>query len=327
MRRLACLWMTCLVTAWACSAVAQEEIMDPAEAAKDPDFHVQGEYLGEAAHPDDEEQIVRIGAQVVALGEGQFQAVLYGGGLPGDGWERGDRRFTIEGTAEKLEGERLVGSIAEGVLTLADREGRTRAELNRVVRESPTLGKEPPEGARVLFDGTNADKWDPPRLTELGTLHAGVVSKPAFNSYKLHLEFYTSWMPHARGQARANSGVYVFDTYEIQVLDSFGQEGRHYDCGGIYSIRDPDVNMTFPPMQWQTYDIDFTAPQFDEEGNKIANARITVKHNGVVIHDDFELPHGTPGRQDEGPGPRPIHLQEHGNKVQYGNIWLVEKDD
>ena len=323
MRRLTYLWMIALIGAVACNAAAREEIMDPAVAAEDPDFHIQGEYLGEAVLPNGE--VERLGAQVVALSQGRFDAVVYRGGLPGDGWKRGDRRFTMAGTAEELEGRQLVGSIADGVLTIADREGEAKAEMKRTVRKSPTLGKEPPEGARVLFDGTHADKWNPPRLTELGTLHAGVVSKPTFNSYKLHLEFYTSWMPYARGQARANSGVYLHDCYELQVLDSFGSEGRDNECGGFYQLRDPDVNMAFPPMQWQTFDIDFTAPEYDEEGNKTANARVTVKHNGVVIHDDYELPRGTPGRQPEGPGPRPIHLQEHGNKVQYGNIWLIEK--
>jgi hypothetical protein len=82
--------------------------------------------------------------------------------------------------------------------------------------------------------------------------------------------------------------------------------------------------MCLPPLVWQTYDVDFTAPKFDPDGKKIAPARATVRHNGVVIHDNLELA-WTPGREPEGPGPRAIHLQQHGNKVQYRNIWVKEK--
>ena len=89
-------------------------------------------------------------------------------------------------------------------------------------------------------------------------------------------------------------------------------------------MADPYVNMCFPPMTWQTYDVEFTAPKY-EDGKKVKNARATIKHNGVVIHDDIELKQ-TPGRQGEGPGPRPLHLQGHGNKVQYRNIWVKQRD-
>ena len=80
-----------------------------------------------------------------------------------------------------------------------------------------------------------------------------------------------------------------------------------------------------PAHDLATYDIQFTAPKYDASGSKKANARITVRHNGVVIYDDVEFPKATPGRQKEGPGPRPIHLQGHGNKVEYRNIWVLEK--
>jgi hypothetical protein len=102
-------------------------------------------------------------------------------------------------------------------------------------------------------------------------------------------------------------------------------EGEDNECGGIYSMAKPAVNMCFPPLAWQTYDIDFTAARFDEDGNKMKNARVTIKHNGVVIHDDLELPHGTPGRYPEGPEPQGLFLQDHGNPVVFRNIWVVEK--
>jgi hypothetical protein len=132
-------------------------------------------------------------------------------------------------------------------------------------------------------------------------------------------------MPMSTGQARGNSGVYVQSRYEVQVLDSFGLEGKNNECGGIYSIAEPVVNMCLPPLSWQTYDFDFTAARYNVAGEKIKNARITVRHNGVVIHDDIELTHGTPGRHPEDPGPEALFMQDHGNPVVYRNIWIVEK--
>jgi hypothetical protein len=119
--------------------------------------------------------------------------------------------------------------------------------------------------------------------------------------------------------------MYVHGRYEVQILDSFGLEGKDNECGGIYQIAEPDVNMCFPPLAWQTYDADFQAARYDDQGNKTANARLTVRHNGVVIHDDLELPRATPGRYGEGPEPGPLFLQDHGNPVVFRNIWIVEK--
>ncbi len=294
-----------------------QETIDLAEAQADPDFAVQGEYVGEGSLLGTQS---KVGAQVIAQGDGQFRVVVYRGGLPGDGWKRKDDRFSMEGTADALTGEKLKGTIADGKLTIA---GQTKLQLKRTERKSPTLGAKPPKGAVVLFDGTNTDAFDHGTLTKDKTLMSGVTTKQQFDSYSLHLEFCLSWMPKARGQGRSNSGIYIHDCYECQVLDSFGLEGYNNECGGFYKIREPNVNMCLPPLTWQTYDYDFTAPQY-KDGKKTANARITIRHNGVVIHD-VELPHGTPGRKGEGPGPRSIHLQGHGNKVQYRNIWVVPK--
>ncbi len=142
----------------------------------------------------------------------------------------------------------------------------------------------------------------------------------------MHLEFKLPYMPAARGQARGNSGCYLQGRYEVQILDSFGLEGKNNECGGIYEIKDPDVNMCLPPLAWQTYDIDYTAARYDASGGKTANARITVSHNGVVIHDNVELPRATRAAPvKEGPEPGPIYLQDHGNPVRFRNIWVVEK--
>ena len=328
MRRTTELLFLCLFAC--CAACAAQEVIDPDVAKEDPDFLVQGEYLGEGTLLDGTRD--RVGAQVIALGGGQFDAVVYKGGLPGDGWQRNDPKFTMNGkTADgvtRLTGRSLSGTIRDGKMIITDPEGAERIRLSRTERKSPTLGEKPPAGALVLFDGSNVDKWEHGHITEdLGTLHAGTNLKEPIgpNGLKLHLEFRTSWMPQARGQGRSNSGVYVDGRYEVQVLDSFGLEGKNNECGGIYSVEPPAVNMCFPPLTWQTYDIDFTPAKYDDAGKKTTNARITVRHNGVLIYDDYELPRGTPGYRSEGPGPERLLLQGHGNKVQYRNVWAVEK--
>jgi hypothetical protein len=132
-------------------------------------------------------------------------------------------------------------------------------------------------------------------------------------------------MPSARGQGRGNSGVYIQSRYECQVLDSFGLEGENNECGAIYTIAKPAVNMCFPPLSWQTYDIDFTAARYGDHSNKTRNARVTIKHNGIVIHQNLELSSSTPGQHPEGPEHDSLFLQNHGNPVVFRNIWVVDR--
>lgn len=310
-----------------CSACAQSvEITDPAVAANDPDFNIQGEYQGVGRWEGADS--VKVGAQVIALGNGQFQVVVTKGGLPGDGWKREDPRFSMEGkrggAAVSLSGANCSGKIDGGAMTIADAEGKTKLALQRTVRHSPTEGAKAPNDAIVIFDGTNTDQFQFGTLLPDGNLLSEAETKQGFGDYTLHLEFRLSYMPDARGQGRSNSGVYLHDCYEAQVLDSFGLEGENNECGGFYQLRKPDVNMCFPPLTWQTYDIKFTAPRY-QDGRKTADTRVEVRQNGVLIHPEFTLPHATPGKSEEGPAPRPIFLQGHGNKVEYRNIWLVEK--
>lgn len=313
--------------------------LTPEEA--DADFPLQGEYSGE--FETDEGNRMKVGVQVIALGEGKFRAVAYPGGLPGDGWDR-ERKYEVEaerqGDTVKFVGERATGILTEGVLTIVSAEGREIVKLKKIVRKSPTLGKKAPKGAVVLFpmkadlSGVTVGQGEYPvpagfqygRISPEGLLMQGALSKPKFQDFTLHLEFKLSYMPNARGQARSNSGIYMQGRYEVQVLDSFGLEGRDNECGGIYGVKAPDVNMCFPPLSWQTYDVEFTAPRFDDEGKKTANARITVRHNGVLIHDDVEIPGPTRGAPvKEGPDPGPLYIQDHGNPLRFRNIWVVEK--
>ena len=119
--------------------------------------------------------------------------------------------------------------------------------------------------------------------------------------------------------------MYLLDQYECQVLDSFGLEGKDNECGGIYKVSKPDVNMCLPPLSWQTYDVEFKAADFDSEGKKTSDAVVTIRHNGVAIHKDRKLPAATPGggQNDEKPGS--LFLQNHSNPVVFRNIWIVKK--
>lgn len=296
--------------------------VDAADPKKvDADFKFQGEYAGSLGGQYD------VGAQVIALGGGKYKMVLFPGGLPGAGYDGAEKREYMgsrDGNTVNFEGGTTTKSISEKKLTFG-RDGQSFS-IDRVIRKSPTIGAKPPEGAIVLFDGKSAKNFKPGKMTEGGLLMEGANSIEKFQSHRLHLEFRLPYEPTRRGQGRANSGCYLQARYEVQVLDSFGLAGKHNECGGIYTIKDPDVNMCFPPLQWQTYDIDFTAAKFDKEGKKTVNARITVRHNGVLIHENVELPKRTTASPlAEGPTPGFLHLQDHSNPVRYRNIWAVKK--
>ena len=309
---------------------------DPAKT--DDDFAFQGEYAGEATI---DGQDLRLGIQVVALGDGKFDLVAYPGGLPGAGWippdkmrGTGTRQGSGQDAVVVLEGvdwtgQQRRGEIRGGAVVAVAADGTVVAKFPRVDRTSPTLGAQPPAGAIVICDGAGpvdeAAMLTGARVTADGRLMEGVTTQRELGDARWHVEFRLPYQPHDRGQARGNSGAYFNGSYEVQMLDSFGLDGKDNECGGIYKAAPPRVNMCLPPLAWQTYDVDFTAPRF-EAGKKVKNARVTVRHNGVVIHDDVEIATLTPGGtlQEERPT-GPLHLQNHGNPVRYRNIWVLPK--
>jgi hypothetical protein len=290
----------------------KKSFFDPEKAG--PDAAVQGEYEGSSW-----------GAQVVALGDGKFDVYVLSGGLPGAGWNRKTRTKVparTENGKTLFEGPGWTGEIAQDRLTAKGPEATL--EMKKVLRKSSTEGAKPPEGAIVLFDGRSADGWQGGKVGEGGVLLMGTESKRKFRDFKLHIEFRLSFMPSARGQGRSNSGVYMGGRHEIQVLDSFGLAGENNECGGIYGFHKPAVNMCFPPLSWQTYDAEYTMARYDAEGKKTANARITVYHNGVKVHENVEIPKTTTAGQPEANAPGPVMLQNHGDPVMFRNIWVVE---
>ncbi|MCZ2343829.1 MAG: DUF1080 domain-containing protein [Bacteroidales bacterium] len=306
-------------------------VHDPAKLAEQPDFAVQGEYDGDVSVNG---ETLHIGVQIIAKGKGKFVGNGYLGGLPGDGW---DGTPAVMGSVERVDGQVVVknpddepvGIVANGQIQLT---GKITGTLKRVNRQSPTLGAKPPQGAIVLFGSPESiTNWQGGKITEtsdgkflaVGTRTEKIFDKP----FTLHLEFRTPYMPTSSGQGRGNSGVYIQDRYEIQVLDSFGLEGKDNECGGIYKEAAPKLNMCYPPMQWQTYDIDFTPAQFDKDGQKTKPAVLTVKHNGIVIHSQLKLKSNTPGGKisREVPAGGALFLQNHGDPVVFRNIWVVEK--
>jgi len=297
--------------------------VDPVHAG--PSFLVQGEYAG-VINTDDGK--VKFGVQVIALGQAKFRAVAYKGGLPGAGWDGSDKIVTpgtMENGKTTFVGDKATGVIHDGVLTVFSPEGDKLSTFKKLHRKSPTLGAKPPKNARVLFDGTDLKQWEEGKIVEGHLLGVPARTKQKFRDFTLHIEFRTPYMPDARGQARGNSGVYLLDQYECQVLDSFGLNGENNECGGIYKIAKPKVNMCFPPLSWQTYDIDFHAARFDESGKRISPAVATIRHNGVVIHNQLKLAHTTPGGRQNDEKPGALYLQNHGNPVVYRNIWIVVK--
>lgn len=296
----------------------------------DPQFAVQGEYEGTVKSGTGE---VKFGIQVIALGENKYQAVVHRNGLPGEAWTKNDHLGTAD--SEILDGVitfKETGGTAitqwkDGALVLSD---PTRPDyggkLAKVIRKSPTLNAKPPKNAKVLFGGKDRNDFQGDKVTEDGLLMQGARSRTTFKDCTLHVEFLLPFEPANRGQARGNSGCYLQGRYEVQILDSFGLEGKDNEAGGIYEVSEPKVNMCLPPLSWQTYDVEFTAPRYDASGKKTRNATMSVRFNGVLIQKDVEIPGPTRAAvEKESPEAGPLYLQDHHNPVRFRNIWIAER--
>ena len=317
-------------SAWAAAPASNQN--EPAAKSEDSDaptgldFALQGEYMGVIEDWDG-----NWGAQVIALGNGELQLNLIEGGLPGLKADSSKPTHTLKLAIDESQraasgmGEAFSVKISDQKLTVFLRDGESQGKelgrLQKVVRQSSTLGAKPPADATVLYS-SDVNLFEGAKKSG-ENLGVGGKSKIKLGDHRLHLEFRTPYQPNDRGQGRGNSGVYIQGRYELQVLDSFGLEGKDNECGGIYSISSPRLNMCFPPHSWQTYDLEFQAARY-QDGKKIENARVTIKHNGVVIHDQLELKSGTPGYLPEGPEPAELFLQDHGNPVEFRNIWVVQ---
>ena len=177
-------------------------------------------------------------------------------------------------------------------------------------------------------DGPSLWKFESGVLTA-SPVWDSVVTKKPYRDFQMHLEFNVNAVEEAKDpEKNGNSGVYIQQRYEIQILNSFGVPEEEYKasyCGSLYRLKKPDKLANKPAGEWQSYDIVFRAARFDGD-EKTENARITVYQNGVLIHDDFSIPRKTGVGKKEGPEPLPTKLQGHHNPVRFRNVWIRELD-
>ena len=288
-------------------------IVDPAQAG------IQGQLQGEYAAPGGTPA-----AQIVAVGDGRFRLRWWPGGFPPA--SSGEQKAaTVEA---RLSDDTVIfsGSLAGAAdgtsLTVANSKGM-RWTLTRQERRSPTLGLPAPADAVVLNSAVTTEGT----FDAQGHLQRGARSLEAFGDARIHLEYRLPFEPDGEGQFRGNSGVYLQSRYEVQVLDSFGRPIGDREAGALYQQAAPLVNAALPPLVWQTYDIEFRAARFNIAGKKIANARVTVRHNGIVVQNDTEITGPTGQGDAESPAKGILLLQDHGNPVVYRNVWIQPLGD
>ncbi|MFG0265992.1 MAG: family 16 glycoside hydrolase [Rhodopirellula sp. JB055] len=313
--------------------------LPPTDGPAAVDFQLIGEYAGDVSiatekSTDDSDASKqstkqRYGIQIRAIGSGEFEALAYVGGLPGDEKFNEATQLRLIG---RRNGETLVLSGGPWALfagpekcRLINFEGDSLGELPRVIRTSPTMGAQPPKEAIVLFNGKNTDQFSKARIASEGLLAQGANVKWLLNDFDLHLEFRIPHMPGKQGQQRGNSGVYLQSRYECQILDSFGTDRVFNGLGALYRFKPPRLNMAFPPLTWQTYDIRFTAARFGADGKKLRPAHVTSWVNGVKVQDNVALPGPTGAGKPEEALPLPTLLQDHSDPVRYRNVWVLDR--
>jgi len=206
------------------------------------------------------------------------------------------------------------------------------------------IEKAPPSDAVVLFDGSDLSAWESvegdgsPAEWNISGDHVtvapgtgGIQTRQGFGSVQLHVEWRSPEEIEGEGQGRGNSGIFLQSNYELQVLDSYDNESYSNGmAGSMYKQHIPLVNAAREPGEWQSYDILYTAPEFNEDGSVGSPARITVFWNGVLVQDDVEIKGATQyighPSYEEHEDKLPIVLQDHSNPVSFRNIWLRELD-
>lgn len=203
----------------------------------------------------------------------------------------------------------------------------------------PGENNAPPSDAIILFDGKDLNEWTNSKggaaewTVEEGAMTVkartgAIKTKQKFGDFQLHIEWRTPAEVEGEGQGRGNSGIFMMEKYELQVLDSY--ESKTYpngQAGSMYKQSIPLVNACKGPGEWQTYDVIFMAPVFTEKGSLKTPARITVLHNGVLIQNNYELKGPTEYNRIpiyEAHGKGSLVLQDHGNPVSFRNIWVRE---
>jgi hypothetical protein len=204
-----------------------------------------------------------------------------------------------------------------------------------------TTAQDPPSDAIVLFNGKDFSNWVSVRggnaapwtiegdAMVVKPRSGGIKTKMGFGDCQMHIEFRTPAKVEGESQGRGNSGIFIMDRYELQVLDNYNNKTYvNGQAGSIYKQLPPLVNACRPPGEWQTYDIIFIAPRFYADGRLQSQARITVIHNGVLVQNNTTLWGGTEyigspvykKHSDK----EPIMLQDHDNMTAFRNIWIRE---
>jgi hypothetical protein len=252
-------------------------------------------------------------------------------------------RFAFFHTMQKMSHHRLIiaAGIFSGILLLGTllcaqqlKEYLSGIKWPEVKAVDPGPAGGPPADAVVLFDGKDLSQWEggDKWIVQDGyaiTNHSDIRTKQSFGDCQLHVEWASPDEVKGSSQGRGNSGIYIMGLYEVQILDSYNNstypDGQ---AGAIYKQHPPLVNACRKPGEWQTYDIIFIAPKFDEQGKLAKPAYVTVLYNGVLVQNHFEIQGGTSYTQapkySAHPPKLPLQLQYHNNKVRYRNIWLRE---
>lgn len=210
----------------------------------------------------------------------------------------------------------------------------------KVPKVTPGKNNMAPSDAHVLFDGSNLDNWTGKNddagwtLNDDGSMTVkpkagGITTKQKFGSFQLHIEWKSPLKAKGKsGQGLGNSGIFLQGRYEIQILDNI--DNATYSNGQVGSVYKQSIPLAMASVstgEWNTYDIIYHQPEFDENGKVLKKATVTLLHNGVLVQDHYEIQGATVYRGEpsyKAHGKAPIFLQDHGDLVSYRNIWIRE---